>query len=99
MLAIILHFIVSYFHWWSTFTYSIFALLVWHYNRTLFYGEPLDEMAMYLVFALIWFVAMIFFVHMIITSVGMLFAESEVLRNGNESILDNLEEGVVILNQ
>ena len=99
MLAVILHIIVSYFEWWSTFFYSIFALVVWHYNRSLFYDEALDETAMYLIFASVWFVAMIFIVHLIITSVGMLFAESEVLRNGNENILDNLEEGVVILNQ
>ena len=29
---------------------------------------------------------------------GKLFAESEVLKRGNSNILDNLEEGVVILN-
>ena len=38
----------------------------------------------------------LFFIHLIITKVGMLYAETEVLRSGNNQLLDNLEEGVVI---
>lgn len=39
----------------------------------------------------------LFFIHLIITQVGMIFVESEIVRIGNDQILDNLKEGVVIL--
>ena len=35
-------------------------------------------------------------IHVIITKVGMIFVESEILRNGNDQLLNALEEGVVI---
>ena len=34
--------------------------------------------------------------HVCITKVGMIFVEAEILRTGNEQLLNNLEEGVVI---
>ena len=39
------------------------------------------------------------FVHLIITKVGKIFVESEVLREGNEQLLNNLDEGVVIIDE
>ena len=35
--------------------------------------------------------------HVIITKVGMIYVEAEILRTGNEELLNSLEEGVVIL--
>ena len=35
-------------------------------------------------------------IHMAITKFGMYLIEAEILRNGNEKLLNNLEEGVVI---
>lgn len=34
--------------------------------------------------------------HICITKIGMIFVEAEVLREGNEQLLNNLEEGVII---
>ena len=34
--------------------------------------------------------------HLVITSVGLIFVESDILRNGNEELLNSLEEGVII---
>ena len=34
--------------------------------------------------------------HICITKVGMIFVEAEILRQGNEELLNNLEEGVII---
>ena len=36
------------------------------------------------------------FIHIIITKVGMLYADTEVLRSGNDQLLDDLEEGIVL---
>ena len=46
-----------------------------------------------------WHVLNLFFIHWVITKVGFLFIDSEVLRKGNDQLLDSLEEGVVILDQ
>ena len=37
--------------------------------------------------------------HLIMTSAGLLFVEAEILRCGNENILDSLQEGVIILSE
>ena len=34
--------------------------------------------------------------HIIITKVGMLYADTEVLRGGNDKLLDDLDEGIVL---
>ena len=35
--------------------------------------------------------------HGVITSAGFLFTDADILRQGNEQLLDDLEEGLVIL--
>ena len=37
--------------------------------------------------------------HVAVTSAGLLFVEAEILRCGNENILDSLQEGVIILSE
>ena len=44
-----------------------------------------------------WHILNMFFIHWIITKVGFLFIDAEVLRRDNEELLDGLEEGVIIL--
>ena len=41
----------------------------------------------------------LFTVHIIITKVGMIFVEAEIVRVGNDQILNNMKEGVVILHE
>ena len=48
-----------------------------------------------IIMQMIWVVS----IHLITTKAGMINSEAEVLREGNEQILDNLDEGVVILNE
>ena len=37
--------------------------------------------------------------HVVITYNGLLFVEAEILRCGNENILDSLQEGVIIMSE
>ena len=37
--------------------------------------------------------------HWIVTKIGFLFIESEVLRKGNEQLLDGFDEGVIVLEE
>ena len=46
-----------------------------------------------------WHCLNLFFIHWIITKIGFLFIDAEVLRLGNDQVLDSLEEGVVILDE
>ena len=38
----------------------------------------------------------LFFIHLLISKARMIYAETEVLRSGNNKLLDDLEEGLVI---
>ena len=37
--------------------------------------------------------------HLVITKTGFIYVESEILREGNEQLLNNLEEGVMIIEE
>lgn len=37
--------------------------------------------------------------HVVITKVGMIYVDREVLKDGNDQTLDNLEEGVIIIDE
>ena len=49
--------------------------------------------------AMVWQFGNLFLCHLIINSVGMLFVEADILRSGNEHLLNNLKEGVIIMDQ
>ena len=50
-------------------------------------------------FTTLWMILTLTFTHLILTKVGMIFIDAEVLREGNTDTLDNLEEGVIILDE
>ena len=96
LIAVTIQFILCYFYWWPTLVYSLIALGIWHYNRWIFYEEESMTVG-HLIGVTVWFSVNIFLIHLVITWVGRVLTESDVLKDGNVNILDNLEEGVVIL--
>ena len=50
-------------------------------------------------FDMVWISITVLIVHTIITFAGLLFVEAEILRCGNDDILDSLQEGVIILSE
>ena len=99
LIGLILSFILSYFYWTPTLIYCVLASALWHLNRALLYEESVADTMIYFIGVTIWFVINIFVTHLVITWVGKLFAKAQVLKSGNENILENLEEGVVILDE
>ena len=99
LIGLILSFILGYFYWTPTLIYCVLATVFWHFNHALLNEESLADIMTYSVGVTIWFVLNILVIHLVITWVGKLFAKAQVLKSGNENILDNLEEGVVILNE
>ena len=41
----------------------------------------------------------LFLTHLIITKVGMIYVKAETMRIGNDAVLNNMHEGVVILSE
>ena len=65
--------------------------------RHAFFEEPIDSEAIFTcVFNMIVAAMNIWGIHMVVTKWGMIFVDAEVLRTGNEQLLNNLEEGVII---
>ena len=61
------------------------------------YNEPFDgEVIIKCLMNMIWQSLNLLVAHLTITKVGMIFVEAEILREGNESLLNELEEGVII---
>ena len=48
---------------------------------------------------MVWLAINLLIVHLVITKVGLIFVDAEILRIGNEQLLDNFEEGVLILEE
>lgn len=49
--------------------------------------------------SMVWLAGCLLICHLIITKVGMIFVNAEILSTGNEQLLNNLEEGVMILDE
>ena len=87
---------LAYFHFWIDLTLVVLSFVPLYFKRVYLHEDPLGDAIINAVMMLPWHVLNLFFIHWVITKVGFLYTESEVLRRGNESILDNLQEGVVI---
>ena len=94
-----INFWLSYFHWWPSLALSLFTLLPYSAARYYYYDDSATLLAIMMVFHIIFHAMNLLFIHLIITKVGMLYAETEVLRSGNDALLENLVEGVVIFDE
>ena len=48
---------------------------------------------------MLWHSLNLLIIHLMVVKVGMLYCDAEVLRGGNEQLLDGIEEGVIILEE
>lgn len=97
MLVAYMDFWLSYFYWWPSLACAILALIPLHINRHIFHDDKLSDVITYFVASVLWHALNLLFIHLVISKVGMLFAETKVLLGGNEQLLNNLDEGVIIL--
>jgi len=73
------------------------ALIPTFVKRAVFFHEPALGLTVNYISVLLWQCMNLWFIHLIVTKVGMLYIDAEVLREGNNETLDNLEEGIIIL--
>ena len=96
MIISYINYIHTYFDWWPSISCTLLSLITFSTSRYIYFDDPADLLAYQLIFNMIWHGMNLFFIHLLISKAGMLYAETEVLRSGNNQLLDNLEEGVVI---
>lgn len=68
--------------------------------RKFIYEAPIDYgIVVGLITAMIFTALAITLMHILFNKMGLLFVDSEILRTGNDQLLNELEEGVIILNE
>ena len=69
------------------------------FRRALLYEEDVGGLVIGYVITVVYLTVNLIYIHLILTKAGMIYIDAEVLREGNDSTLNNLEEGVVILKE
>ena len=69
------------------------------FRRALFYEEDAGGLVISYVMSVMFLTLNLIYIHLILTKIGMIYIDAEVLREGNDATLNNLEEGVVILKE
>ena len=68
--------------------------------RKFIYEAPIDSgVVVGLLTAMIFTALVITLMHILFNKMGLLFVDSEILRTGNDQLLNDLEEGVIILKE
>lgn len=92
-----IQFIVLYFHWWPALIATALNLVAHQIGRLVIHDEPIDSLTVAVVLVDVVLNGLFcYFIHLMTSLFGKYYVQSEILRIGNESILDGLEEGVII---
>ena len=84
MLSGHIFFWLGYFNFWFDLTWVILSFLPLYANRVNLHADPLSVVIVNAMLMMPWHILNMFFIHWIITKVGFLFIDAEVLRRGNE---------------
>ena len=97
MSGILTMFVMTYFNLVPDLLLTMVVPVLDRTGRCLFYEEALDQGAIEsTVLSMLMLGLMCWFVHICVVQIGMFYVKAEILRIGNEQLLDNLEKGVVI---
>ena len=99
-MRLLIYFIQDYFHFYPTVICITVVQLAQIPACSLLYGnEVTASLITKVVLGCFLQFFNLFFIHIVMTQVGMIFVNSETVRVGNEEILNNMKEGVVILHE
>ena len=90
---------LTYFNFWTDATFAIISLIPVYISQSIFYELETVPLLINFVLMIPSFSVNLLFVHLVITKLGFLYVDNAVLRSGNEQLLDNLEEGVIIIEE
>lgn len=74
---------LSYWNFWTDLILAVVSYIPFYVNRVVFHGNSVGEAILFTCY-IPWHVMNLFIIHWVISMVGMLYVEAEVLRNGNE---------------
>jgi hypothetical protein len=92
-------FLMNYFHWWPALICSNIALSMTILQRAIFLDDDLNVLILTYICFLIWHSFNLLICHLLVTKVGMIFTEAEVLRTCKADLLDNLDQGLILLDE
>ena len=92
--------ITDYFDWWPSLVCTLLQYPILGAARAMFYNEPVDVKFFFFITSSMLVSALFSWItHVSIMKLNFIFIEAEVLREGNEQLLNNLEEGVIIVEE
>ena len=94
-----LRFILCYFNGFAGIFWANVSIGSVFVRRALFHEEDFGDLVIGYVMTVVFLTVNLIYIHLILTKIGMIYIDAEVLREGNDSTLNNLEEGVVILKE
>ena len=89
---------LSYFSFWRDLVFAILSLIPFIVCCFTLHLESTSRVLVYLV-QLPWHILSLFVIHWVISKVGLLYVDAKLYRKGNKKLLDNLDEGIMILDQ
>ena len=94
-----MRFILCYFDGFAGIFWANVSIGAVFLRRALLYDEDISGLAFGYVLTMVNLTLNLIYIKLISTKIGMIYIDAEVLREGNDSTLNNLEEGVVILKE
>lgn len=96
----IMNFCLLYFDFWpNCLTMSALPLVQLMTNTFVYDKNMTGSLIWHCIAATGWQFFSLLMCHMVINAVGLIFVEADILRSGNEQLLNNLKEGVIIMDQ
>ena len=94
------YFALYYFDFWPSLLCSAAYLVLQLVIKRVVYEDPIDfETAIQIIPWLSYCLLFCIIMHMIVNKVGLLYVEAEIIRTGNEQLLNDLDQGVIIIKE
>ena len=72
-------------------------MVIQYIGRIIFHEEVVNGNSLgTLIASMIMLAFLLWGMHLIVTKIGMIYVSAEILRQGNEQLLDNFDEGILI---
>ena len=92
-------FINFYFEFWSSMLFGGVQILIFFVSQQVYHGRSIMENLGFLTMFLVQWIVYTTFTHCIYSKVGLMVVELSIYKDGHEGLLNNLEEGLIILDQ
>ena len=98
-ISIILNVILNYFDLLPSLIAALLALIPLFVKRAVYYEDEVSGLIVQYLAASFWVLINVTCLNLVITKVGMIYVDAAVLREGKDETLENLNEGLVILDE